>query len=492
MLHSTGQKPFAHNKAYGPEEYYHRLQVFADNKRQIDEHNAANHTFQMSLNQFSDMTFAEFKKKYLWSQPQNCSATKGNFLRSSGPSPDSIDWRKKGNFVTPVKNQYDEAGMVEAVGKHNPVSFAFEVTSDFMHYRKGVYSNPRCEHTPDKVNHAVLAVGYGEERGTPHWIVKNSWGPFWGMDGYFLIERGKNMCGLAACASYPIPQVGFTFKKRALPGSAPSAECLGTPSSSALKDKDVNASLSKPFPCPAASKDKNIKIQEFFPRAPSGQELKPPCASQVVPASLEGLQHGSGDVPAHGARTGRAHEAAPAALVTVEDEWDDIDDFDLSGVDKKYSRPILSPKGQSSSKTAQRSRSPVKKVTSSAAAPSACERDEASLDDEQGLSQGSLICLGDVVPCNSGRAAGKDPQENLPTEVISHEEAAPAAAGVGNKNDETQRLSGGERNGQEELDAADDELLASLELEEEEEDLCPCRPPQRSCPPSPQPQETAG
>lgn len=36
---------------------------------------------------------------------QNCSATKGNFLRSSGPYPDSIDWRKKGNFVTPVKNQ---------------------------------------------------------------------------------------------------------------------------------------------------------------------------------------------------------------------------------------------------------------------------------------------------------------------------------------------------------------------------------------------------
>uniref|UniRef100_A0A8C9NGW3 Cathepsin H n=1 Tax=Serinus canaria TaxID=9135 RepID=A0A8C9NGW3_SERCA len=236
---------------------------------------------------------------------QNCSATKGNFLRSSGPHPDSIDWRKKGNFVTPVKNQgacgscwtfsttgclesaiaiatgkllslaeqqlvdcaqafnnhgcsgglpsqafeyilynkglmgedsypyrakngtckfqpekaiafvkdvinitqYDEDGMVEAVGKHNPVSFAFEVTSDFMHYRKGVYSNPRCEHTPDKVNHAVLAVGYGEEDGTPYWIVKNSWGRLWGMQGYFLIERGKNMCGLAACASYPVPQV---------------------------------------------------------------------------------------------------------------------------------------------------------------------------------------------------------------------------------------------------------------------------------------------
>lgn len=67
--------------------------------------------------------------------------------------------------------------------------------------------SPRCEHTPDKVNHAVLAVGYGEEDGTPYWIVKNSWGRLWGMQGYFLIERGKNMCGLAACASYPVPQV---------------------------------------------------------------------------------------------------------------------------------------------------------------------------------------------------------------------------------------------------------------------------------------------
>nr|AEC13302.1 cathepsin H [Gallus gallus] len=294
-----------HGRRYGAGEYERRLRVFVGNKRHIEGHNAGNSSFQMALNQFSDMTFAEFKKLYLWSEPQNCSATRGNFLRSDGPCPEAVDWRKKGNFVTPVKNQgpcgscwtfsttgclesaiaiatgkllslaeqllvdcaqafnnhgcsgglpsqafeyilynkglmgedaypyraqngtckfqpdkaiafvkdvinitqYDEAGMVEAVGKHNPVSFAFEVTSDFMHYRKGVYSNPRCEHTPDKVNHAVLAVGYGEEDGRPYWIVKNSWGPLWGMDGYFLIERGKNMCGLAACASYPVPLV---------------------------------------------------------------------------------------------------------------------------------------------------------------------------------------------------------------------------------------------------------------------------------------------
>lgn len=112
-------------------------------------------------------------------------------------------------FVKDVANitLNDEEAMVEAVALYNPVSFAFEVTEDFMQYRKGIYSSTSCHKTPDKVNHAVLAVGYGEENGVPYWIVKNSWGSHWGMNGYFYIERGKNMCGLAACASYPIPLV---------------------------------------------------------------------------------------------------------------------------------------------------------------------------------------------------------------------------------------------------------------------------------------------
>ncbi|XP_023365809.1 pro-cathepsin H [Otolemur garnettii] len=259
--------------------------------------------YSVALNQFSDMNFAEIKRKYLWSEPQNCSATKSNYLRGTGPYPTFVDWRKKGNFVSPVKNQgscgscwtfsttgalesavaiaggkmlslaeqqlvdcakdfnnhgcqgglpsqafeyilynkgimgedtypyqgkplpevggdrgpvclplrlclqYDEEAMVEAVALYNPVSFAFEVTDDFLMYKRGIYSSTSCHKTPDKVNHAVLAVGYGEENGVPYWIVKNSWGSQWGMDGYFLIERGKNMCGLAACASYPIPLV---------------------------------------------------------------------------------------------------------------------------------------------------------------------------------------------------------------------------------------------------------------------------------------------
>ncbi|XP_056334923.1 pro-cathepsin H [Danio aesculapii] len=294
-----------YNKKYEINEFYERLQIFLENKKKIEQHNEGNHKFSMGLNQFSDMTFAEFKKTYLLTEPQNCSATRGNHVSSNGLYPDAVDWRTKGHYITDVKNQgpcgscwtfsttgclesvtaiatgkllqlaeqqlidcagdfdnhgcngglpshafeyimynkglmtendypyqakggqcrfkpqlaaafvkevvnitkYDEMGMVDAVARLNPVSFAYEVTSDFMHYKDGIYTSTECHNTTDMVNHAVLAVGYAEENGTPYWIVKNSWGTNWGIKGYFYIERGKNMCGLAACSSYPIPLV---------------------------------------------------------------------------------------------------------------------------------------------------------------------------------------------------------------------------------------------------------------------------------------------
>jgi len=98
----------------------------------------------------------------------------------------------------------DEDELQEAVAEHGPVSIAYQVASDFKQYKEGVYDSTICKSGPEDVNHAVLAVGYGtDSTGKAYWIVKNSWGTDWGMDGYFNIARGKNMCGLADCASYP-------------------------------------------------------------------------------------------------------------------------------------------------------------------------------------------------------------------------------------------------------------------------------------------------
>ena len=68
----------------------------------------------------------------------------------------------------------------------------------------GIYSQESCDQ--DDLDHGVLVVGYGEsEQGQKYWILKNSWGTDWGMDGYFLMAKDhNNMCGVATKASYPV------------------------------------------------------------------------------------------------------------------------------------------------------------------------------------------------------------------------------------------------------------------------------------------------
>lgn len=100
----------------------------------------------------------------------------------------------------------DEKALTEAIAEAGPVSVAFQVVQDFMHYKSGVYSSTQCKNGAMDVNHAVLAVGYGTEGGKDYYIVKNSWSANWGDNGYFKIQRGVNMCGMGQCNSYPLLQ----------------------------------------------------------------------------------------------------------------------------------------------------------------------------------------------------------------------------------------------------------------------------------------------
>merc|ERR1712113_918010 len=73
----------------------------------------------------------------------------------------------------------DEGELARALYHRGPVSVAFEVVDGFSDYKSGVYVSKTCKNTTQDVNHAVLAVGYGEEDGKKYWLIKNSWGKDW-------------------------------------------------------------------------------------------------------------------------------------------------------------------------------------------------------------------------------------------------------------------------------------------------------------------------
>jgi len=68
-------------------------------------------------------------------------------------------------------------------------------------HNKGPYSDTTLN---DKgiswmdMNHSVVIVGWGKDKktGTRYWIVRNSYGKKWGMNGDFLVKRGNNDFGM--------------------------------------------------------------------------------------------------------------------------------------------------------------------------------------------------------------------------------------------------------------------------------------------------------
>jgi len=100
--------------------------------------------------------------------------------------------------------QEDEDALTAVLAMKGPVAIAINAgLRSFQFYSSGVYDDSECDAT---LNHGVLAVGYGtdSDSGKDYFLVKNSWGTQWGLDGYIKMRRNRdNQCGIATYPSIP-------------------------------------------------------------------------------------------------------------------------------------------------------------------------------------------------------------------------------------------------------------------------------------------------
>lgn len=93
-------------------------------------------------------------------------------------------------------NCYGTMGIKSCLLK-GPTTIAFSVCQSFMNYKSGIY---KCDCTSYIGAHATLAMGYSDSPQC-NFYVKNSWGKYWGISGYFNIACNTcNLGGGPACA----------------------------------------------------------------------------------------------------------------------------------------------------------------------------------------------------------------------------------------------------------------------------------------------------
>ncbi|OQR66474.1 cathepsin L-like [Tropilaelaps mercedesae] len=171
----------------------------------------------LSEQQLVDCTFHKFSKsRYNLGCDGGVPAFTMQFAIDSGISPERIYKYVSGSSMTNSQCKMtgyerslrnlklyrvptDEDALANALAR-GPISVSLNGENmEFYNYKSGIYNNPKCS---TQINHAVLLVGYGQENGQEYWVIKNSWGPSWGENGFMKLAKGYNRCGIVSEASY--------------------------------------------------------------------------------------------------------------------------------------------------------------------------------------------------------------------------------------------------------------------------------------------------
>ncbi|KAF2074616.1 hypothetical protein CYY_004086 [Polysphondylium violaceum] len=81
--------------------------------------------------------------------------------------------------------------------KKGPISVSLYVDSAFQAYKTGTFN---CATKYTTTNHIVLLVGYNPSG--DYWLIKNSWGTWWGQSGYMKLNAANDNCYMLGYSGY--------------------------------------------------------------------------------------------------------------------------------------------------------------------------------------------------------------------------------------------------------------------------------------------------
>merc|ERR1711907_89164 len=89
--------------------------------------------------------------------------------------------------------------MAKEIMARGPIACGIDA-SPILKYTGGIVSDPG-----EMVDHVISIVGWGSEGSKQYWIVRNSWGEYWGEMGYVRVEKGNNALQLETQCSWAVP-----------------------------------------------------------------------------------------------------------------------------------------------------------------------------------------------------------------------------------------------------------------------------------------------
>jgi len=111
-------------------------------------------------------------------------------------------------WSTLPKNEYEP--LVRALAESGPVAVSVAADTWFS-YESGVFNGCGKDAV---IDHAVVALGYGEENGKKFWVIQNSWGQDWGEQGRIRLERHDDG---SYCGTNNDPQKGVACQGETAP-----------------------------------------------------------------------------------------------------------------------------------------------------------------------------------------------------------------------------------------------------------------------------------